>query len=225
MAKEIIRTVTSWIRKLIQSVVPSEEERLRRICEYEGSVNDLVKLQLGNPSLFTPSSSLEGEVFSFSKNVKRCGYTPLTLASYSGNLEVVRHLIQNQLSDANERDKKWAATALHHAARNNKVAVARYLLEVGGNVNAVTKNKSHISMPLHWAASNGCIDVAKVLIANGAEINGQDMVTINYTSNMAIIMIYEANDREMLSQYIINRIKLLRCIGLVIMDNLHSLVG
>ena len=63
------------------------------------------------------------------------------------------------------KDKK---TALHVAAKNGHVDVAKVLIQNGADVNAVEKDKW---TALHLAARNGHVDVAKVLIQNGADVN------------------------------------------------------
>ena len=49
-------------------------------------------------------------------------------------------------------------TALHRAAANDAVKVAKMLIDAGANVNAIDRDGA---MPLHWAAGNNALGVAK----------------------------------------------------------------
>ncbi len=62
------------------------------------------------------------------------------------------------------------ATLLHHAVWNNRLQLAKYLIESGANVNAQRKDGF---APLHWAAYKGYRDIAVMLILAGAEFDLQ----------------------------------------------------
>ena len=63
-------------------------------------------------------------------------------------------------------------TALHFAASNGHVDVAKVLIQNGADVNAVHNEVKRTA--LHHAAEYGHVDVAKVLIQNGADVNAVD---------------------------------------------------
>ena len=58
--------------------------------------------------------------------------------------------------------------ALHYAAQDGHVDVAKVLIRNGADVNA---KDSDGETALHMAAEDGHVDVVKVLIQNGADVN------------------------------------------------------
>lgn len=54
----------------------------------------------------------------------------------------------------------------------NNIAVAKYLINAGSNVNA-TFIGHHTETPLHWAASNDDVDLLDTLLDHGADINAK----------------------------------------------------
>ena len=60
------------------------------------------------------------------------------------------------------------STALHIAAKNGHVDVAKVLIQNGADVNAVQKDRWTV---LDLAVKFGHIDFVKVLIQNGADVN------------------------------------------------------
>ena len=144
-------------KKVLSPLLPTPEDKLRYICEETGNVSSLVELLNENPTLLSPKSP----VFYFTEG--RAGYSPLTLAARSGHLGIVCYLIKNDLALPDEMDKRWGATAVHHAARKNSTVTLTFLLEeAGANVSALTNEKFQRASALHWAASHGNIDAAKV---------------------------------------------------------------
>ena len=69
--------------------------------------------------------------------------------------------------DSEEGD---GSTALHWAAYQDNVALAKLLLEAHANVNAVTRNES--LTPLFMACQNGSAPMIELLLAHGADANG-----------------------------------------------------
>ena len=67
----------------------------------------------------------------------------------------------------NEKDSGYK-TALHWAAQNGHLAIARLLLGKGANVNAKDKKKE---TALHKAARHGHRELVQLLLENGADIN------------------------------------------------------
>ncbi|KAJ6741903.1 hypothetical protein OIU85_016032 [Salix viminalis] len=62
--------------------------------------------------------------------------------------------------------------ALQWAALNNRTAAAQYIIEHGGDVNAVDHTGQ---TALHWTAVRGAIQVAELLLKEGARVNAADM--------------------------------------------------
>ena len=148
-------------KKLMSPLLPTPEEKLRYICEETGNVSSLVELLNENPTLLSPKCP----VFYFNDDGRRAGYSPITLAARSGHLGIVCYLIKNDLALPDETDKRWGATAVHHAARKNSTVTLTFLLEeAGANVGALTNEKFQRASALHWAASHGNIDAAKVIL-------------------------------------------------------------
>ena len=62
-------------------------------------------------------------------------------------------------------------TPLHFAALEGQIAIVKYLLENGAEVNSVTNS---LRTPLHVACTRDFLDIIKVLVEEGANINAQD---------------------------------------------------
>jgi ankyrin repeat protein len=63
-------------------------------------------------------------------------------------------------------------TALHLAAYYGAREAARWLIEHGADVNAVTKNSLE-NMPIHAAAAGRHIDICALLLEHGADVNAR----------------------------------------------------
>lgn len=169
-AGELVSDLLSFVKKICSPILPTPEEKLRFICE-DGSVDKLVALLGENPQLMSQSSP----VLYFKEETARAGYTPLTLAARSGNLAIVCFLINNEYSLPDERDKRWGATAVHHAARKNSTLCLTFLLEeAGADVHALTNETFQSATALHWCASHGNLDAAKILFRAHADLNRTD---------------------------------------------------
>jgi Ankyrin repeats (3 copies)/Ankyrin repeats (many copies) len=97
------------------------------------------------------------------------GRKPLHGAAYSGNLEVVRRLIEYDPAAINARDEDgW--TPLHMASSGHNFkdgSVVRLLLEHGADINA---QKTNSSTPLHVASRNGALNAVRLLFEHGADV-------------------------------------------------------
>jgi len=122
-------------------------------------------------------------------------------ASKRGVLDRVQALISTGANTANDRDEGaeaprtqgvmrpdrpphvsgWRSrsqttldkvTALHWAAINNHIAVAKYLLEQGADVNALGGDL--VATPLHWAVRPGHVSMVRTLIEAGADLELRD---------------------------------------------------
>ncbi|KAG0665780.1 palmitoyltransferase akr1 [Maudiozyma exigua] len=94
-------------------------------------------------------------------------------ACQSGDLVTVKRLIESGVIDVNEDyDPAEKVSGLHWAAINNRLAVVKYLISQGVDVNCQAE-KLH-STPLHWAARYGYVYIVDYLIAFGADMNLKD---------------------------------------------------
>jgi hypothetical protein len=102
----------------------------------------------------------------------RFGRIPLHGAAYSGNLEVVRILIEYDPANINARDQ-YGETPLHWASRGHKFkdgSVIRLLLEHGADVNAQSRTGW---TPLHLAPGWGKLEVVRLLLEHGADVEAK----------------------------------------------------
>ncbi len=102
-------------------------------------------------------------------NVKnKSGFSPLTIASYSGNLEIATLLAKHvENIDLNSN----VGTPLMAAVYRNNNDIAKMLLDSGADVN-ITDAKG--TTALHYAIKFKNADLIKVLVNNGADINLKD---------------------------------------------------
>lgn len=96
------------------------------------------------------------------------GFTPLGLAAYFGNEDVVRLLLLKGADPNISSENGYNVYPIHSAVSANYDMVAKMLLEAGAEVNVV--QMSGIT-PLHSAAHNGNIDLLIVLLEAGANVN------------------------------------------------------
>ena len=61
---------------------------------------------------------------------------------------------------------------LHRAAEENRIDIARAMLDRGAEVDARTESGE---TPLHWAAEMNSLDVARLLIEHGVNTDGIDL--------------------------------------------------
>jgi hypothetical protein len=98
---------------------------------------------------------------------------PLHGAAFSGNLEVVRILIEYNPADINARDEDgW--TPLFWASRGHNFtdgSVLRLLLEHGADINPQSQSRR---TPLHWASIAGAPGVVRLLLEHGADVEAKD---------------------------------------------------
>ena len=73
-------------------------------------------------------------------------------------------------------------TALHGSSLNGYTTVARYLLDVGANVNSTTDEED---APLTVASKNGYLDVVKLLIERNA--------TVDHKGDNGFVVVYLEN--------------------------------
>lgn len=96
------------------------------------------------------------------------GFTPLSLAAYFGNEDVIRNLLLKG-ADPNIPSKNgFNVYPIHSAVASNFTMIAKMLLEGGADINVVQKSGAS---PLHSAAHNGNIELLIVLLEAGANVN------------------------------------------------------
>ncbi|XP_010520556.1 PREDICTED: protein S-acyltransferase 24-like isoform X1 [Tarenaya hassleriana] len=93
-----------------------------------------------------------------------------TAAAY-GDLEKLHRLVECEGCSLSEPDG-LGYYALQWAALNNRTAVAQYIIEHGGDVNATDHTGQ---TALHWSAVRGAIQVAELLLQEGARVDAADM--------------------------------------------------
>ena len=90
------------------------------------------------------------------------GRTPLHFVSRRGDVQVVRHLVENKGAAVDLRDK-WGYTSLHLACESGMIEVVRYLLRHHADANA--KNVYQYR-PIHVSCYHLQLNVLKELVEN-----------------------------------------------------------
>ncbi len=104
------------------------------------------------------------------------GTTVLHEAIQSGSVEVARLLVERGRANVNAKNDK-GRTPLHRAVWRADVSLAKYLLDVGAQVDALDENER---TPLHWAAFFGAThgDVITLLLRHGADMTRRDKLKL-----------------------------------------------
>ncbi len=100
-------------------------------------------------------------------------------ALIQGDLKVVKQFIEADASVANEKFFGWAP--LQMATNTNQIAVVKYLLSKGADINYIQPNAKNSAF--HLAALNGFKELTTLLAEKGADINlklHQDVSLIRY---------------------------------------------
>ena len=106
---------------------------------------------------------------------KNLGRTPLDIASFYGHIEIVKILLQLNVSVDEAHNKGF--TPLMHAAHQGHLDVVMLLLEHNANIQLTTKQGLTV---LHIAVVEGHKDVVETLVSSGDKINKLDWK--NYTA-------------------------------------------
>ncbi|ORX55907.1 hypothetical protein BCR36DRAFT_581063 [Piromyces finnis] len=87
-------------------------------------------------------------------------------AAQRGLFEAVKNLILSNKANANDKDEQ-NCSALHWAAINNHLEVAKFLLIHGARVDE--KGGDLMATPLHWAARSGHLQMVTLLVKHHAD--------------------------------------------------------
>jgi len=96
------------------------------------------------------------------------GFQPLGLASFFGQYETVRLLVQSGALLNSTSKNILNASPLQSAAATGEKNIVLYLLEKGADPN-IRENSGYT--PLHAAAQNGDVDIIRALLYNGADLH------------------------------------------------------
>lgn len=100
------------------------------------------------------------------------GSTPLILASFIGETNIVTLLLDNK-ANIRAKDGVDGAMAIHLASANGRNEVVKILLAKDPELVNIVDNRDNT--PLHWAAMKDKTDTVKLLMENGANIEAKDM--------------------------------------------------
>ena len=109
----------------------------------------------------------------------KTGETPLAFATVEGNVYVAQSLV---VRGANVNEKGL----LHSAARSGKIALVKFFVSKGHDVNA---KDSFGNTPLHEAAFGGNVRIVKFLISKGADVNAKNVngiIPLGMTKSKAV---------------------------------------
>jgi ankyrin repeat protein len=96
---------------------------------------------------------------------------PIHDAAREGDVKKVESLLKANPALVSSKDGKYGQTPLHVAAFNDRLEVAKLLIDNKADVNSAANNGS---TPLHLAAAKGNKDIVNLLLANNANINAVD---------------------------------------------------
>ena len=97
--------------------------------------------------------------------------TQLFEAAKTGDLSVLRSLIDRHPDNLYVRDKPYEHTLLHLAAFHGHLKAVEFLLDQGIDPN--TREKGDNTYPMHWAAAAGHLDVVRRLADAGGDVTGE----------------------------------------------------
>lgn len=119
-----------------------------------------------NDFVISALSDNPGLVHGFSED----GFTPLSLAAYFGNEDVIRTLLLNGADPNIPSRNGFNVYPIHSAVASNYTMIAKMLLESGADINVAQKSGA---TPLHSAAHNGNIELLIVLLEAGAIVDAK----------------------------------------------------
>lgn len=105
-----------------------------------------------------------------------CDHSPLCVAVLCDSTEVIRIILQH-LAELNVQEQTLHSE-LCDAIRQNRVDVARWLINVGSNVNSTKESRGKI--PLDWALQDGSMELVRMLIEEGLDISRLKVIPTQY---------------------------------------------
>jgi ankyrin repeat protein len=115
------------------------------------------------------------------------GWTPLHIASYKSNVEVMKALLRHADININCTDS-IGQTPLHIASSKDNLEIIKLLLNYGAHINQALPDTRYSTScystssgqtPLYLACEQGHVAIVKELLDNGANINS---ITTNHTT-------------------------------------------
>jgi len=100
------------------------------------------------------------------------GDTPLHVAAYFGNTEVVKQLLESK-ADVNARKHSDGASPLVIAAQERRTEIVKLLLDHDADVN--TSVWTNGDTPLHASAWNGSTEIVRMLLNSKADVNARKL--------------------------------------------------
>ncbi len=97
----------------------------------------------------------------------------LIIAVQQGNTVKVKELLAVPGVDPNQVDVSTGRTALHWAAKENRLELAQLLIDAKANVNAADRTGKG---PLTLAAESGSVDTTRLLVDAGSSLTARDSI-------------------------------------------------
>ena len=165
--KLAIQKTSRQISPLLLCCYYKKPELADVIIKYVPDVSIFEAAAIGkNDFVISALSDNAGLVHGFSED----GFTPLCLAAYFGNEDVIRTLLLNGADPNIPSRNGFNVYPIHYAVASNYTMIAKMLIESGADINVVQKSGA---TPLHSAAQNGNIELLIVLLETGAIVDAK----------------------------------------------------
>ncbi len=165
--KLAIQKTSQQISPLLLCCYYKKPELADIIIKYVSDISIFEAAAIGrNDFVISALSDNAGLVHGFSED----GFTPLNLAAYFGNEDVIRTLLLNGADPNIPSRNVFNVYPIHYAVASNYTMIAKMLIESGADINVVQKSGA---TPLHSAAHNGNIELLIVLLEAGAIVDAK----------------------------------------------------